>query len=235
MGEDPRVRGFFHGVGFNSAGMMLGGGCGDQLAKWIVRGRPELDMYGYDIRRFCPEVSSDKVWVDERSHEAYAKNYAMVFPHDEPLAGRNMKTDPFHSILLAAGCVYQERFGWERPGWFTMHGPCPLKKYDWYGAYGNLPNTEYGYKERLNLDYTFDHTPIEENVSSLSLRVSCDIVTCSDPCGVSGHQDGCCSVQHVLLRQVLPDGARGSAGGGLDLLCQDGRRGRQDCLHLHAQ
>ena len=29
-----------------SAGMMLGGGCGDQLAKWIVNGRPELDMYG---------------------------------------------------------------------------------------------------------------------------------------------------------------------------------------------
>ena len=27
----------------------------------------------------------------ERSHEAYAKNYSMVFPHDEPLAGRNMK------------------------------------------------------------------------------------------------------------------------------------------------
>ena len=47
MGEDPRVRGFFHGVGFNSAGMMLGGGCGDQLAKWVVNGRPDLDMYGY--------------------------------------------------------------------------------------------------------------------------------------------------------------------------------------------
>ena len=46
MGEDPRVRGFFHGVGFNSAGMMLGGGCGDQLAKWVVKGRPDLDMYG---------------------------------------------------------------------------------------------------------------------------------------------------------------------------------------------
>ena len=29
-----------------SAGMMLGGGCGDQLAKWAVHGRPELDMYG---------------------------------------------------------------------------------------------------------------------------------------------------------------------------------------------
>jgi sarcosine dehydrogenase len=122
----------------------------------------------YDIRRFCPEVSKDKEWVDQRSHEAYAKNYAMVFPHDEPLASRNMKKDPFHEILEAAGCVYQERFGWERPGWFTMHAPCPVKPYDWYGAYGNLGNDEYGYKERLQLDYTFNHTPVEENVTKIT-------------------------------------------------------------------
>lgn len=50
LGEDPFVRGFFHGCGFNSAGMMLGGGCGRELARWIVHGRPQLDMYGYDIR-----------------------------------------------------------------------------------------------------------------------------------------------------------------------------------------
>lgn len=30
--------------------MMLGGGCGRELAHWIVHGRPEKDMYGYDIR-----------------------------------------------------------------------------------------------------------------------------------------------------------------------------------------
>lgn len=33
------------------AGMMLGGGCGQELAHWIIHGRPEKDMYGYDIRQ----------------------------------------------------------------------------------------------------------------------------------------------------------------------------------------
>lgn len=34
-----------------SPGMMLGGGCGRELAHWIIHGRPEKDMYGYDIRQ----------------------------------------------------------------------------------------------------------------------------------------------------------------------------------------
>ena len=65
--------------------MMFGGGCGGQLAEWIVKGRPSLDMYGYDIRRFHPSLSSNAAWVNQRSHESYAKNYAMVFPHDQAL------------------------------------------------------------------------------------------------------------------------------------------------------
>lgn len=35
---------------FFTTGMMLGGGCGKELAHWIIHGRPEMDMYGYDIR-----------------------------------------------------------------------------------------------------------------------------------------------------------------------------------------
>jgi sarcosine dehydrogenase len=34
----------------------------------------------------------------------------MIFAHDEPLAGRNMKRDALHGDLAAAGCVYQGLF-----------------------------------------------------------------------------------------------------------------------------
>ena len=49
-GEDPRLRGLFHNYAYNSSGMMLSGGCGVQIAQWIVNGRPDLHLFSYDIR-----------------------------------------------------------------------------------------------------------------------------------------------------------------------------------------
>ncbi|KAM4696751.1 sarcosine dehydrogenase, mitochondrial [Rhinophrynus dorsalis] len=159
LGESPEVRGFFLGCGFNSAGMMLGGGCGKELAHWIIHGRPEKDMYGYDIRRFHHSLTENNRWIRERSHESYAKNYSVVFPYDEPLAGRNMRKDPLHEELLSQGCVFQERHGWERPGWFNPEGPAPILAYDYYGAYGLEPNHDYTYSQLLGKEYTFDFPP----------------------------------------------------------------------------
>ena len=50
MGEAPELRGYYLGCAFNSSGLMFGGGSGRELAKWIVNGRPDLDMYSFDIR-----------------------------------------------------------------------------------------------------------------------------------------------------------------------------------------
>ena len=62
-------------------------------------------------RRFHHSLTDHGRWIRERSHESYSKNYSVVFPHDEPLAGRNMRTDPLHEVpphppqcLLCAGC-----------------------------------------------------------------------------------------------------------------------------------
>jgi sarcosine dehydrogenase len=80
--------------------MMLGAGCAKQLTSWILHDRPDLHMFAYDIRRFTPKQRSAYDWAVERSHEAYAKNYSIVFPYDQPLAGRNFIQDPFHKVIL---------------------------------------------------------------------------------------------------------------------------------------
>ncbi len=30
--------------------ILSGGGVGQELATWIIKGKPQMDMYGYDIR-----------------------------------------------------------------------------------------------------------------------------------------------------------------------------------------
>ncbi|GLH06647.1 uncharacterized protein GBIM_12121 [Gryllus bimaculatus] len=155
LGEDPRLFGLYHSCGYNSAGMMLGGGCGEQMAQWIINGRPDLHLFAYDIRRFTKEQTRNKTWIKERSHESYAKNYSIVFPHDQPLAGRNLYKDPFHKELLEAGCVFEERQGWERPGWFLKKKTAPILEYDWFGAYGSTRNVDDRYFNQLQGDYTF--------------------------------------------------------------------------------
>ena len=170
-GEEPTLRGFYHGCGFNSAGMMFGGGCGLQLAKWVVEGTPDLDMYSWDISRFNRKLTGNNSWIRQRSHEAYAKNYSIVYPYDEPLASRKMNQSPLGPVLEKAGCVYQERHGFERPGWFSSAGPAPVQRYDWYGAYDNQPNPDQTYINRLKQDYTFEFPEHHSNVRSRVISI----------------------------------------------------------------
>lgn len=155
MGPDPRLDGLFHSCGFNSAGMMLGGGCAEQLAEWVISGRPSLHMFAYDIARYTENQRTNQAYAIERSHESYAKNYSIVFPNDQPLAGRNFSQDPLHDEMMKYGAVMEEKQGWERPGYFLKGDKQVVQKYDWYGNYGNAENLEYNYKEVLKKEYKF--------------------------------------------------------------------------------
>lgn len=137
VGPQPGVRGFFNACGFNSMGMMLGGGIGREVATWIAQDSPSLDLFSFDCARFHPTSVQDDKWVRDRTHESYAKTYAIVFPHDEPLAGRGNRKSALHNELQARGCVHQARHGFERPGWFVppCDGSQAPKPYDFYGAY----------------------------------------------------------------------------------------------------
>ncbi len=50
VGEAPEVAGYFVAAGMNSIGILTGGGIGRVLARWIVDGRPDVDVTGDDRR-----------------------------------------------------------------------------------------------------------------------------------------------------------------------------------------
>ncbi|XP_039483324.1 sarcosine dehydrogenase, mitochondrial [Drosophila santomea] len=154
MGPDPNLDGLYHNCGFNSAGMMFGGGCGEQTALWVINGQPELPMFGFDLRRFTQEQGKATQWIREKSHESYVKNYSMVFKYDQPLAGRDFQKDPLHDEMMKAGAVMEEKQGWERPGFFLPSGAktAVVQPYDWYGSYGHQRNKDSEYERVLDGD-----------------------------------------------------------------------------------
>uniref|UniRef100_A0A668VXG6 Uncharacterized protein n=1 Tax=Oreochromis aureus TaxID=47969 RepID=A0A668VXG6_OREAU len=111
MGEAPEVRGFFLGCGFNSAGMMLGGGCGRELAHWIIHGRPEKDMYAYDVKR------NEKYKYDELLGQEYTFDFP---PHHDVI--KNECLSCRHSVAV---------FDMSYFGKFYLTGPDAKKAADW--------------------------------------------------------------------------------------------------------
>ncbi|KAK0148112.1 Sarcosine dehydrogenase, mitochondrial [Merluccius polli] len=63
------------------------------------------------------------------------------------------------TVLTEQGCMFQERHGWERPGWFSKDGPAPALDYDYYGFYDVPKNTTDKYRDLLRKEYTFDFPP----------------------------------------------------------------------------
>jgi len=55
----------------------------------------------FPSRRFDAEQTRNSEWIKSRSQESYARNYYIVFPNDERLAGRNFQKGPFHEVCLS--------------------------------------------------------------------------------------------------------------------------------------
>ncbi|MGA3158823.1 MAG: FAD-dependent oxidoreductase [Steroidobacteraceae bacterium] len=118
LGPAPEVRGYYVGAGFNAFGIASGGGAGKALAEWIVSGEAPFDLWPVDIRRFgSPHKDID--WVRARTLELYGKHYTIAWPNEEHASGRPLRRSPLYAHLKAAGAVFGEKLGWERPNWFA--------------------------------------------------------------------------------------------------------------------
>ena len=72
--------------------------------------------------------------------------------------------------MLADGCIFQERLGWERPGWFNS-SEAPVQKYDWYQSYGNEANSDQRYVDALKQEYSFDYPVNEKQVRHVVFNI----------------------------------------------------------------
>ena len=119
LGPVAGLRNFWLCCG-SSFGIAQGAGCGKYLAQWMLHGDSEINMTGFDPRRFG--VFADAAYMGARGRQDYSLTYATPPPGEELPAARRCRTSPLYDKLKAQGCVYTETFGWERPKWFSPDG-----------------------------------------------------------------------------------------------------------------
>lgn len=72
IGPDSFVNGLFHACAFSSNGMMLSGGVAEQVAEWIVNGKPSLNMGLYDLRRFDRQLAMNDASIRQKCIQNYS-------------------------------------------------------------------------------------------------------------------------------------------------------------------
>lgn len=101
-----------------TAGIAASGGAGRAMAEWIIDGRPSLDLWSFDIRRFG-RFHAESPYLEQRALQSYGRYYKVHWPHEETQAGRKIRCSPLYDELKNAGAVYGAKFGWERVNWFA--------------------------------------------------------------------------------------------------------------------
>ena len=129
------VRGFWVAAGFCAHGLAGAGGMGRLVAEWIVDGRPGLDAWEMDSRRFGRHYIS-REYTLARTREVYSTYYDVKYPGHERSAGRPLRLSPAYVRLKELGAAFGEKSGWERANWFepnAARGDESLRPRGWAG------------------------------------------------------------------------------------------------------
>jgi glycine cleavage system aminomethyltransferase T/glycine/D-amino acid oxidase-like deaminating enzyme len=130
MGEAPNLKGFFIAAGFNSLGILSGGGAGRVMAHWILNGYAPMDVWSVNIRRMHSWQNNARYLAD-RTVESLGIGYQDHWPFRQWTTGRSVKKGALHDRLAAAGACFGESAGWERPNWYVRAGQRATYEYGW--------------------------------------------------------------------------------------------------------
>lgn len=117
VGQAPGLDGYFVAAGMNSVGILTGGGMGRVVAQWIVDGRPDVDVTGFDVDR-VQDYQLNPRYRAERTVETLGLVYAPHVPGRAMTTARGIRRSPLHDRLAAAGARFRDVSGWEGADWY---------------------------------------------------------------------------------------------------------------------
>ncbi len=128
MGFVPDFQNLMLATGF-LYGIAAAGGAGEMIAEWLLEGRPSLDLWPLDVRRFGRHHGT-RAYMYPRAVEHYAHHYKMRYPGSESQVTRELRLSPLHDRLKNKRAVFGSKNGWERPLWFAPPNVAPEDQLD---------------------------------------------------------------------------------------------------------
>ncbi len=131
VGEAPELKNYFVAAGLNSIGILSGGGLGRALAHWILNGRPDIDVTGFNIDRLHTYQSNPE-YRATRTVESLGTVYLPHYPTKSMKSARDAKKSAFHDRLVAQRGYFRDVSGWEGADWYAPEGVAPeVEKLSW--------------------------------------------------------------------------------------------------------
>jgi 4-methylaminobutanoate oxidase (formaldehyde-forming) len=124
VGEAPELKNYFVAAGLNSIGILTGGGLGRVLAHWIINGRADVDITGFNIDRLHTYQSNPE-YRKTRTVESLGMVYQCHYPTRSMMTARGAKRSAVHDRLAARGAYFKDVSGWEGPDWYAPPGVEP--------------------------------------------------------------------------------------------------------------
>jgi 4-methylaminobutanoate oxidase (formaldehyde-forming) len=124
VGEAPELKNYFVAAGLNSIGILTGGGLGRVVAHWIMNGRPDVDVTGFNIDRLHTYQANPE-YRRLRTAESLGMVYQCHYPTRSMQTARGVKRSAIHDRLVAHHAYFKDVSGWEAPDWFAPTGSDP--------------------------------------------------------------------------------------------------------------
>ena len=121
VGEAPELKNYFVVAGLNSIGILTGGGLGRVMAHWILTGRPDVDVTGFNIDRLHTYQTNPE-YRRTRTVESLGMVYQCHYPTRSMRTARGAKKSAFYDRLAAKGAFFRDVSGWEGADWYAPPG-----------------------------------------------------------------------------------------------------------------